>query len=97
LFEVIAEEINVNGLNGDETRANILQRSRQIGLELNRDDLHFVLKVVSEADPSFKRGVSAQKFARRFRNFVVTQCRGKGMRLSAEEIGLIDAWFGTSH
>ena len=39
-------------------------------------------------------GVSSNLFASRFRNFVVARCRGQGLSLSADEIDLIDAWFG---
>jgi hypothetical protein len=49
--------------------------------------------VVSEADPWFEQGASANLFAGRFRNFVVARCRGQGLNLSADELDLIDAWF----
>jgi hypothetical protein len=48
---------------------------------------------VSEADPWFEQGASANLFAGRFRNFVVARCRGQGLNLSADELDLIDAWF----
>ncbi len=66
-----------------------------MGLEIKRDDIRFVLEVVSEADPWFEQGASPQLCSRsRFRNFVVARCRGQGLSLSADEIDLIDAWFG---
>ena len=55
--------------------------------------MRFVLEVVSEADPWFEQGASANLFAGRFRNFVVARCRGQGLNLSADELDLIDAWF----
>jgi hypothetical protein len=55
--------------------------------------VRFVLEVVSEADPWFEQGASANLFAGRFRNFVVARCRGQGLNLSADELDLIDAWF----
>lgn len=94
LFSVIAEEINTNNLAGVQTLINIGQRARDLGLELRRDDIRFVLEVVSEADPWFEQGASAALFASRFRNFVVARCRSQGLNLSADEIDLIDAWFG---
>jgi hypothetical protein len=48
---------------------------------------------VSEADPWFEQGASANLFAGRFRNFVVARCRGQGLNLTADELDLIDAWF----
>ena len=60
---------------------------------MRRDDVRFVLEVVSEADPWFEQGASANLFAGRFRNFVVARCRGQGLNLSADELDLIDAWF----
>jgi hypothetical protein len=60
---------------------------------VRRDDVRFVLEVVSEADPWFEQGASANLFAGRFRNFVVARCRGQGLNLSADELDLIDAWF----
>ena len=93
LFEVMAQEINDNDLVGAQTLANITKRAQERGLELRRDDVRFVLEVVSEADPWFEQGASANLFAGRFRNFVVARCRGQGLNLSADELDLIDAWF----
>ena len=94
LFEVMAEEIAANNLSGQQTLVNIVEKARDMGLEVRRDDVRFVLEVVSEADPWFEQGASANLFASRFRNFVVGRCRAQGLSLSAEEIDLIDAWFG---
>lgn len=94
LFEVMAEEITANNLSGQQTLVNIVHRAREMGLEVRRDDVRFVLEVVSEADPWFEQGASANLFASRFRNFVVARCRSQGLNLSADEIDLIDAWFG---
>lgn len=94
LFEVMAEEIAANNLSGQQTLVNIVEKAREMGLEVRRDDVRFVLEVVSEADPWFEQGASANLFASRFRNFVVARCRAQGLNLSAEEIDLIDAWFG---
>jgi hypothetical protein len=94
LFEVMAEEINANNLSGAQTLVNIGQRAQEVGLDIKRDDIRFVLEVVSEADPWFEQGASSVLFASRFRNFVVARCRGQGLSLSADEIDLIDAWFG---
>jgi NYN domain len=93
LFEVMAKEISDNDLIGAQTLANITQRAQEHGLDVRRDDVRFVLEVVSEADPWFEQGASANLFAGRFRNFVVARCRGQGLNLSADELDLIDAWF----
>jgi hypothetical protein len=89
----MAQEINSNGLAGTQTISNIAQRALAHGLELRRDDVRFVLEVVSEADPWFEQGASANLFAGRFRNFVVQRCRSQGLNLSADELDLVDAWF----
>ncbi|WP_334149710.1 NYN domain-containing protein [Hyphomicrobium sp.] len=94
LFEVMAEEITTNNLSGQQTLTNIVERARDMGLEVRRDDVRFVLEVVGEPDPWFEQGASANLFASRFRNFVVARCRQQGLNLSADEIDLIDAWFG---
>lgn len=94
LFEVMAEEINANNLSGQQTLINIAQRALDMGLEVKRDDVRFVLEVVSEADPWFEQGASATLFASRFRNFVVARCRSQGLQLSSDELDLVDAWFG---
>jgi len=97
LFEVMAEEINTNNLTGNQTFVNIEQRARDLGVELRRDDIRFVLDVVSEPDPWFEQGASANLFSSRFRNFVVARCRSQGLNLSADElVDLIEAWFGGS-
>ncbi|HZT47440.1 MAG TPA: NYN domain-containing protein [Hyphomicrobiaceae bacterium] len=93
LFEVMAKEVSENDLIGAQTLANITQRAQERGLEVRRDDVRFVLEVVSEADPWFEQGASANLFAGRFRNFVVARCRSQGLNLSADELDLIDAWF----
>ncbi|MBX9589964.1 MAG: hypothetical protein K2X43_11705, partial [Hyphomonadaceae bacterium] len=93
LFEIMAKEIADNDLIGAQTLTNITQRAQERGLDLRRDDVRFVLEVVSEADPWFEQGASANLFAGRFRNFVVARCRGQGLTLSADELDLIDAWF----
>lgn len=93
LFQVMAEEINANGLTGSATLVNIAQRAQDHGVEVRRDDVRFVLEVVSEADPWFEQGASAPLFAGRFRNFVVARCRSQGLQLSADELDLIEAWF----
>jgi NYN domain len=93
LFEVMAKEITDNDLIGAQTLANITKSAQDRGLAVRRDDVRFVLEVVSEADPWFEQGASANLFAGRFRNFVVARCRGQGLNLSADELDLIDAWF----
>ena len=89
----MAKEITDNDLIGAQTLTNITQRAQERGLDVRRDDVRFVLEVVSEADPWFEQGASANLFAGRFRNFVVARCRGQGLNLSADELDLIDAWF----
>src|SRR5207302_2007365 len=93
LFEVMAKEIGDNSLIGAQTLANITQRAQERGLAVRRDDVRFVLEVVSETDPWFEQGASTNLFAGRFRNFVVARCRGQGLNLSADELDLIDTWF----
>src|SRR5262249_35712259 len=93
LFELMAKEIGEHDLIGAQTLTNIVQRAQEKGLEVRRDDVRFVLEVVSEADPWFEQGASANLFAGRFGNFVGARCRGQGLNLSADELDLIDAWF----
>jgi|KBSSwiStaDraftv2_1062776.scaffolds.fasta_scaffold10391_1 hypothetical protein len=93
LFEIMAKEINEHDLLGVETLGKITQQAQERGIDLRRDDVRFVLEVVSEADPWFEQGASADLFASRFRTFVVARCRGQGLNLSADELHLIDAWF----
>jgi hypothetical protein len=93
LFEIMANEINEHDLLGVETLDKITRQVQERGIDLRRDDVRFVLEVVSEADPWFEQGASADLFASRFRTFVVARCRGQGLNLSAEELHLIDAWF----
>ncbi len=93
LFEILANEINENGLQGSQTLSNISARAEELGISLKRDDVKFIMEVVSEADPWFEQGASANLFAGRFRNFVVARCRSQGLSLSSEELDLIEAWF----
>ena len=57
LFEMMAKEINENDLIGAQTLANITQRAQERGLDVRRDDVRFVLEVVSEADPGSSRAL----------------------------------------
>ncbi len=93
LFDAIAAEIGENGLQGSQTLASIHTRAQQVGLNVSRDDIRFVMEVISEADPWFEQGTSANLFAGRFRNFVVARCRSQGLNLSSDELDLIEAWF----
>ena len=93
LFDAISSEISENGLQGSQTLASIHSRTQQLGLNVTRDDIRFVMEVISEADPWFEQGASANLFAGRFRNFVVARCRSQGLNLSSDELDLIDAWF----
>ena len=95
LFEKMAEEITANNLSGSQTLDNIALRCRDAGVDVRKDDIRFVLEVVSEADPWFEQGASGNLFASRFRNFVVARCRSQGLNLSANELDLVEAWFGT--
>ena len=93
LFELMAKEINEGGLQGAQTLTNIETRALALGIDIRRDDVRFILEVVSEADPWFEQGASANLFAGRFRNFVVARCRSQGLNLSTDELDLIEAWF----
>lgn len=93
VFEAAAAEINENGLAGAQTLTAIAERVAARGANIRREDVRFVLDVVSESDPWFENGATANLFAGRFRNFVVSRCRDQGLALSADELDLIDAWF----
>lgn len=93
VFEAAAAEINDNGLAGAQTLTAIVERVGVRGANVRREDVRFVLDVVSESDPWFENGATANLFAGRFRNFVVSRCRDQGLTLSASELDLIDAWF----
>ncbi len=95
LFEKMAEEISANNLSGSQTLDNIAMRCLEAGVDVRKDDIRFVLEVVSEPDPWFEQGASGNLFASRFRNFVVARCRTHGLSLSANELDLVEAWFGT--
>ena len=93
VFDMIAREITENGLNGNQTLANIGGRAAAGRVNIHPTDVRFVLDVISEPDPWFEQGASASLFASRFRDFVVARCRTQGMSLSRDELGLIDVWF----
>jgi len=93
VFEVMASEITARGLTGAPTLDNIISGAKALGVEIRRDDVRFLLDVVSESDPWFEQGASPNLFASRFRNFVVARCRSHGLALTAEELDLIEHWF----
>ena len=95
LFEKMAEEISANNLSGSQTLENIAALCLNDGVDVRKDDIRFVLEVVSEADPWFEQGASAPLFASRFRNYVIGQCRTQNINLTANELDLLEAWFGT--
>ena len=67
----------------------------ELGIDVKREDIRFIIDVVGEQDPWFEQGASATVFASRFRNFVISRCQEAGMQLSADEVDLIDAWFAS--
>ena len=93
LFEVMAQEISTRGLTGSPTLDNIAGGAKSLGVDIRRDDVRFILEVVSETDPWFEQGASANLFASRFRNFVIARCRTHGLTLSTDELDLIEHWF----
>lgn len=93
MFDAIADEISANELAGQQTLDNISVRLRDSGLNAEMDDIRFIFNVISESDPWFQQGKTANLFAGRFRNFVIARCRSQGLGLTAQEIDLIDAWF----
>lgn len=93
LFVAMAQEINENNLQGAQTISNVMTRAAEKNVEVRRDDVRFILEVVSEADPWFEQGASANLFAGRFHNFVVARCRSQGLDLSVDDLDLIEAWF----
>ncbi len=93
LFDVMAQEISTRGLTGAPTLDNIAAAAKALGVDVRGDDVRFVLEVVSETDPWFEQGASANLFASRFRNFVVARCRSHGLTLGVDELDLIEHWF----
>ncbi len=93
LFKLMTQELSEKGLNGGQTISNIALMAQQSGIDIARDDVQFLLDVVSEADPWFEQGVSPELFAGRVRNFVIARCRQNGLQLSSDELELIEAWF----
>ena len=93
LFDVMAQEITTRGLTGAPTLDNIANAAKALGVDVRGDDVRFVLEVVSETDPWFEQGASANLFASRFRNFVIARCRSHGLTLGADELDLIEHWF----
>jgi hypothetical protein len=93
LFDTIAAELSEHGLQGSQTLTSIHARAQAAGLNVSKDDIRFVMEVISEADPWFEQGTSSNLFSGRFRNFVVARCRSQGLQLSSDELDLIDAWF----
>lgn len=92
IFTTMAQEISDNGLTGAQTLSAIAERAEGYGVALRKEDIRFVLDVVSEPDPWFEQGATPTLFAGRFRNFVVARCRDYGLQLSAKDLDLIDAW-----
>lgn len=94
LFDAMSQEIAANGLTGAQTLSNIMQRAAELGVKVRREDVRFVLEIVSEADPWFEQGATAELFSSRFRNYVIARCRNQDLQLTTGELDLIDTWFG---
>ena len=93
IFNLLAQELTENGLSGAQTINNIVTRAAQHQKMFRHEDIQFILDAVSEADPWFEQGASAELFAGRFRNYVIAACRQAGLQFSLDELSLIDAWF----
>jgi hypothetical protein len=92
VFTAMAQEISDNGLTGAQTLSAIAERADAHGVVLRKEDIRFVLDVVSEPDPWFEQGATPTLFAGRFRNFVLARCRDHGLQLSAKDLDLVDGW-----
>ncbi|MGF1650137.1 MAG: NYN domain-containing protein [Hyphomicrobiaceae bacterium] len=95
LFEELAIEITENELQGVQTISNVVARLAGRGVDIRREDVRFVLDVISDSDPWFENGASANVFAGRFHNFVVQSCRSRGIELTSSELDLIQTWFAS--
>jgi hypothetical protein len=93
IFTLLANELSTNQMQGHQTIDNVRSYAKEVGIDVKRDDVRFIIDVVGRDDPWFEQSVSAIVFASRFRNFVIGQCQEAGMQLAADEIDLIDAWF----
>jgi hypothetical protein len=93
VFTLLANELGTNQMQGNQTIDNVRTLALELGIDVKRDDIRFIIDVVGKQDPWFEQGASALVFASRFRNFVIGRCQEAGMQLSADEIDLIDAWF----
>lgn len=93
IFTLLANELNTNKMQGHQTIDNVRSLALELGIEIKKEDIRFIIDIVGQQDPWFEQGASVMVFASRFRNFVIGRCQETGMQLSADEIDLIDAWF----
>ena len=93
IFNLLADEIGTHQMQGHQTIDKVRAAANELDIDVQRDDIRFIIDVVGKQDPWFEQGTSALVFASRFRNFVIGKCQDAGMSLSADEIDLIDAWF----
>ncbi len=93
IFTLLEREISEHQFQGVKTLQNVAHRAAEIGIKMSADDARYMLDAVTQGDPWLEQGGSANLFARRFHDYVVSRCRNNGLSLSKEELELIDAWF----
>ena len=93
IFTLLANELTTNKMQGHQTIDNVRSLALELGIEIKKEDIRFIIDIVGQQDPWFEQGASVLVFASRFRNYVISRCQDAGMQLSADEIDLIDAWF----
>ncbi|MBU2532096.1 MAG: NYN domain-containing protein [Alphaproteobacteria bacterium] len=93
MFTLLANELATNQMQGHQTIENVRALATELGIEIKREDVRFIIDIIGKQDPWFEQSVSALVFASRFRNYVISACQDSGMQLSADEVDLIDAWF----
>jgi hypothetical protein len=96
LFSMIATEVTENGFNAMKTGQAVIERAQRQGVRLAMKDVAFVLDAIDEMDPWLDRTRSPGAVARAYRDFVLAKCQAAGLRLSEDELQLIQVWFGAS-
>ena len=73
-----------------------MARANQEGLRILLKDVGFVLDAVDEIDPWLEHTRSPAAVARAYRDFVLAKCNHAGVKLTDDELQLVQVWFGAS-
>jgi len=93
LFHLIADEVSENGFVFAKTASNTAKRGEQIKLPVDPAHVQLILHRIRRHGHWFSEKDTAPVLAKAFRDSVIAECLGDGLKLTGTQLDMIDNWF----